>query len=629
MKRLISVLLVAMMVCGFVGCSKGANTGVTGGTVDFAVNEIGNTVDDSSDLPDWTGKKLSLRMWFGAGNGNVRRNLIPTEGVVNEELYRVTGVKFDEDTSFDNGGESFDAKVAKNIASNDWPDVLVQVEDPRFVEEGLVYDLTDLIPKYCPNIVALANKTGVDYLDYFRDKNTGRIYKVPIQSMNFSYNMPDLNKEDLILVEPPVDPIGYVYVRDDVLKMLYPNAKSQTEIEELYMKNGGFSMEEILDVPINSKEDFFKFLYDIKKLGLKDGNTEIYPTFIADGLDNWALLSNLGFLYGYNINNGYDANYFTYWDKETNQIEYMFKQDFFKEMLRDYTKLVQDGIASPESLVDTRSVFEQKVNNGHYAVIYGATSVPNLETLNAQNEGFKYRKVYINVPFNNEKFVYTTSPNIWGESMMIMNNGRIKEEDLPQILRFVDFVFSEAGQKLTHWGPRSAGLWTEEDGKRTFIDKELEAKILYGAANEKDVYYGLQNGVNNSSWPGSPVMGASRYNPKIMYEIERTPSLASKFFSVGMHQDGNALKSGVSYCPNVWYFTNYVKGAKTFWDARQEYEDSIKKVFTAKDNKEFEKLYKDLVFFAETNGLTDKTLTEINTFYADVYNVNYMDNIKK
>jgi len=64
-KRLISVLLVAMMVCGFAGCSKGANTGVTGGTVDFAVNEIGNTVDDSSDLPDWTGKKLSLRMWFG------------------------------------------------------------------------------------------------------------------------------------------------------------------------------------------------------------------------------------------------------------------------------------------------------------------------------------------------------------------------------------------------------------------------------------------------------------------------------------------------------------------------------------------------------------------------------------
>ena len=144
------------------GCGDKDKEAATGGSSDVAVNELGNTVEDSSDLPDWEGKKLDLRMWWGQGTSSIAKNNKPTKDVVWPEIYRVTGVRFTED-SFDNGGELMDAKISNIIAANDWPDIVVNPEAAvleKMIDADMVYDLTDLIPKYMPNLTKLIELGG-------------------------------------------------------------------------------------------------------------------------------------------------------------------------------------------------------------------------------------------------------------------------------------------------------------------------------------------------------------------------------------------------------------------------------------------------------------------------------------
>ncbi len=623
MKKISAIILVIVMVFTMLaGCGE-SNEQTPGQTVSesgVAVNEMGNMVEDSSDLPDWTGKKLDLIMWYGMGTSAVHRNNKPTEDVVSPELFRVTGVKYSEE-SFDNGGELMDARIAKIMAANDWPDVIVDGENAvleKMIEADMIYDLTDLIPKYCTNMSAIAKSGGVDLMQ--SNRSDGKIYTLPM-GFPLKNTAPDLDRNVAARFIVPTEPNSYIYVRDDILRMIYPEAKTQQEIEDIYMTNGRFTKEEIMDVPINSKEDFFNFLYEIKKLNVKEGNRDVYPFYVYDGIDNWNLLANLGAIYGYCIPQS-GANYFTYWDKESGKVDYMFKQPFFKEILRDWTMLLRDEIVSEETLVDSRAQFEEKVNNGLYAILYG-TALPEQNALNTnlENAGkdYKYRKVYLNIPINNEKFLFTDNEVASGSFAIVKNT--VKEEDLPQILRFVDFAFSEAGQKLTHWGPRSAGLWKEENGKRIFTDKELEANLVYDEANDKGIYYGIGN-----IWPGYPRVANSRFIPKLIYDFQLNPSMVNRFFSMGTVEEAELVRANA---PNIWAFDGYgVEGVQKFWQSRQAFEDALLRIYVSENDAEFEKFYSDMIKVAEQNGLTDETLAEINKAYETSINKGYMENIK-
>ena len=620
MKRILALILMLTLVTAvFAGCGD-KKTASNGDIYDFAVNEEGNKVDDSSDLPDWKGKKLDLTIWYAQGTGALNKDKKAETPVVADELYRVTGVRFDEKTSFDNGGELMDAKISRVIASGDWPDIIVNSEvaiQERLIEEDMIYDLTDLIPKYMPNLQKLIDLGGEN--PFFKsERDDGKIYSFPILT-NINYAFPDLDPTIAARVTVPTDPAGFVYVRDDILKMIYPEAKTQKEIEEMYVKNGSFTEEEVLDVSFKTKEEFFDFLYKVKELGIKEGNREVFPIYVYDGIDNWSLLSLLsGHLWGYN-SKSLGLNYFTYYDKESKKVEYMFKQPFFKDILKKWTKLVQDGVAEPDSLINNRATFETNANSGLYAVLYGQ-ALPDQNVLNAAGKTFQYRKVYLDIPLNYDKFVFSKTYSS-GDKYSIVKSDKIKEEDLPQILRFFDFMLSEAGQKLHWWGPRSAGLFTEdENGTRKYKDPALEQELVYDAA--KDVTY--KYGLTASTWPGYPAVH-SRYNAKLVYDLAPKASVANKYFSLGMFRQPELT---ISKAANVWEFPRYgVEAADKFWSARQGFETELTKVFTAKNNKEFEKLYDAMIKNAERNGLTDKALKDMNKAYKEL-NKEYMQNLK-
>ncbi len=623
MKRLLALAMCLLLAAApLTGCKENEEEVSSGAGSDYAFNEVGNTVDDSSEMPDWDGKRFDLKLWYAQGTASAKRSKTAENDVVSNEVYRITGVRFDEEESFDNGGESMDSRIAKIMASGDWPDIVCQPERAileKMIEADMVYDLTELIPKYCPNIVAAINAGGRERLK--SDRSDGRLYSIPVAT-NLKVTGQDIDPNTLARVRTPVDYHDYVYVRDDVLRAIYPEAKTQDDIEKIYVENGKFTEEEVYDVPIYTKEEFFEFLRKVKALNLKEGNYDVFPTYVADGYDNWSLFTNFGSLYGYGMGKRVGANYFTYWDKETKNVEYMFKQPEFKAAMKDWTTMVQDGVASADSLLDNRAAFEEKVYNGVYAVLYGST-LPDLNMINSALEksgkDYNYRKVFLQIDPNEDKYLFSESDTI--DVGYAILKSQVKEEDLPQILRFLDFAVSAAGQKLIYWGPKTAGLWTEENGKRKFVDKALEDDMVYGSGSEERVKYNLAD----SAWPGY-IGFESRYDPRIIYDMERTESTANKFFSSGIVRPVTLVTANA---PDIWLFDGCgVKNVQKFWQARQSFEDAVKKVLIAKNDAEFEDLYSALVKLAENNGLTDETLVELNKVYREQINADYMSELE-
>ena len=208
------------------------------------------------------------------------------------------------------------------------------------IEEDMLWDLTELIPEYMPHLQALMDKG--DFLKSARED--GKIYEIKL-SPYITYAYPEMPQELIARTAMPSSDTSYVYVRDDILKKIKPEAYTQEELVKIFSENGKFTEEEILNGAFNSKEEFFDFLRSVKDLGLKSGNREVYATYALSGSDNWDFVTYLaGGLNGYNVIAGTQNNYFSYFDVESEKVEYMFKQEHFKAILKELTELVQEEI---------------------------------------------------------------------------------------------------------------------------------------------------------------------------------------------------------------------------------------------------------------------------------------------
>ena len=89
------------------------------------------------------------------------------------------------------------------------------------------------------------------------------------------------------------------WIRDDILKMFYPEAKTYDELCAMIDEKGAPIGDELLDIPIYSTDEFIDFMYKIKDANLMEENKRVYP-FGYGGGDNWVALTYLGAdMYGY------------------------------------------------------------------------------------------------------------------------------------------------------------------------------------------------------------------------------------------------------------------------------------------------------------------------------------------
>jgi hypothetical protein len=429
----------------------------------------------------------------------------------------------------------------------------------------------------------------------------------------------------------------FIWVRDDLLKKLYPTAKTQDEIDELYVKNGGkFSREDLYDVPLKSTEDFTKMLYDLQTLIKNENITEngkpVEVTYAFGGQDNWGTLAVLANFYD-RIPKG--SNYFTYFDKKTQQVEFMFQQPFFKDIVHDFNKMVRDKVMDPNSLVENNATHLEKINNGQYAVAY-LYDTPDENVLKAAGKPYRYRKVFIDSALKTDQFISPVGGLANNIGVVIFKDS-VKEEDLPQVVRFLDYMISEVGEKMYTWGPQSAGLFEEKDGKRVFKDKELEDAMVYSKDNGKSLYYNLANtrlastNTYGSGWPYYPtyMWGGSNVTPFYSYDRVLSPSEARNFFDPGNLPNNAYTDHGIPLANDmqIWNFFGAVPSTDQFWKGRDAFEKALTKTLAARDDAHFEELWQQFSDIAEKNGANEQMKKEINDYFMEA-NKDQLDALK-
>lgn len=639
--RLFSVsIALATVLASFSGCggtksgedSTSASTSVAVATGAETQNfwDMLGSAEDSSDLPDWTGKQLKIVEWLGHGTG-FAEHLKAENDVVSPEAKRVTGVELDAENSFDNAQSTIDVKLSLLSAAGDWPDIInttstAQLQD--LVKSGELYDLTELLPKYCPELMKIYDTVKFPkIMDNITAEVSDKIFFVPVgASRELSYEIkkdsPDFDKEKNARIFPnsPMSDWPRIWVRDDILKKMYPSAMSQDEIEALYVKNGTFTEQEIFDVPINSEADFVKFMRDMKALiakeGIKENNKPVEVTYAANGGDNWPVMSCLL----PQINGFPTVDYFTYFDKSKGAIEYSVKQDWFKTMISGYQQLVSEGVVSKESLIDNSAAFTEKLNSGHYAISF-AWLKPDDAALKAAGKTYRYRQLWPNVKFDYTKFAELQGPRANSNNIGIFKDS-VSEEDLPQVLRYINYMASDVGSKLVYWGPRSAGLFTEKDGVRTYTDKELEQNMCYDVDNKANIKYNLYNynisDSNRSAFPQYPLgYYAGLDHPKYVYpELTRSAGSADTYYQPGIIP-GYAREDRFVFVNKGDYLPEYADQWNVFSKGRDAFEKALTATLAAKDTAQFDKLWNDMLSTAEEVGLTDSMLADINKIFAE------------
>jgi len=607
--------------------------------------EMLDEVSDTSDLPTWEGETLEVSVWYAAGTSTLI-GTIPETDVCFKEFERVTGVRFNVEESFDNGGNNIDAKLPMVIASKDYPtmiigyDILKQCNE--LWEEGYLADLTeyyqdgtlDQMLKYLPF------EESYEYVyKHFADED-GNMFLLPnggTASVMNVWGATEFTHEDWDPVYWEThgkSPTNYnnwnsnaaILVRDDILKALYPDCLTMDDIEAIYLEHGTFTEEQIFDLGLEKPEDFFELLYDIQEL-LKTGEftgVDGKPMEVTygpnTGVDNWPWMVTLPYLMDglpqgteYFISANYDAK------KPEDLLQLSIKNEYYIEWMKKINKLIKDDIISQNSLIDNSTTFKEKAKNAHYAVLYGAQHYPYNDN---HDQEWSYRPIYVNTPYNYNRFGGFSS--IMHTDCIGIFKNSLTDAQLDQLMHALNYLNSEVGMKNFYWGPRSAGLFTEdENGYRTYTKQELIDCMLYNIDNGYATDYGIFN--TSMAVPLFNIrpkgVGQMIYQPLYLSAgtAERKAVDAKRYFCPGI-LEGHAMKDHAIFVPvsnNIYTSGLHIDGIKQFWDARAGFEDQMKKVIAASDEATFERELQELYAYVEQNGLTEETIQEFSEMFLE------------
>jgi hypothetical protein len=634
-KAMCAVLAIALAVAVGAGCKKKLPAPAN---VDAAYEWLKDKYTDSSQLNSWDQEiKLDLVAWNTNQTGGFKR-YESSNDVVSSEIERITGISIDTDKLIDNAGKTADVRFG-DLLTIGLPDIAY---GNSWIDPEEVYDLTDLIDKYCPTIKARMPKTVWNATN-INGGQKGKVFAVPYGLGNVSLSEvdPKTDRNKSLMFQFIHDNYPYVLVREDILKDAYPEAKTKAEIRAIYNEKGYFSEEELFDVEIESAEQFrTEFLPNIYKAIHADqkykinGERWIMPMLAGDGSDRdtWSFLGILlPWLLGATAS--YSNTMFSYWDALDQECKVMVAQDFYKEELAEWAELIKNGTYINQfGLRESNATVQSELNNGYYVIAYMYNCRPNGDIATYKGEQVNYRRVYMKIP-QNERFEYLVNAVPAPAGVSIFKD-KVREDDLPQILRWLDFQASELGDKLFAWGPQSAGLFEERevDGKtiRQYKNEALVDQMVYSTATlgTEVQKYNLSNASIESAQPVFPffIYGGSKDHPKCVYDLSRINSLVDLAFCSGAVVEQQKIKIARTAGLDSWS-ENELEGITKLWSRRATVETALKEVIVSGDN--FEAKYAAMKNQLNSVGWTESYFTGVFTEKFLNLNVDWLENFYK
>lgn len=536
--------------------------------------------------------ELELTIWNTQGTDYVMPQDIPNN-VVETWLYDKTKIKVEN--IYGNDGGQWDTKLYRLVASDNMPHIVYcgagqgPAHFMKLKELDQVWEITpELLDKYAPNL-----KKRVDTRLWEKIKIGGKIYGIPMSSRlpaaiedTLEPELRKFIKENYEVAQNDVTIEGgqSLWIRDDIAKTLFPDAKSYDQLVALLEEKQARIGDDLLDIPVYSTDDYVKMMYDIKNLNLKENGKTVFP-FGYTGGDNWVALSWLGadML-------GYKKHYYTgAWNDNTQRMEFPLAGDIVKRAAKIQNQMLRENVIDPESLAHTIAEFKEKVMNGLYAIapLTIADRPDNINNELAQRgKPFRYRPLYTQVPALPGNSPYR-EPESWGEAICILKT--VSEEQLPQVLNWLDVQVTDEFQQVLWWGSPEDGLYTEtEDGKRQFNDPRFTEYFVNGDKNALKYTETRGLGVSPGFLNSFADKRTSVWSPNIMYRKVNLMPVESSGFSFSL--DSPHTQNIKNYPPCQIWSVEYteIPEVVAIWGSRQQWETPFKLAMAADSDENFE-----------------------------------------
>ena len=448
-RKVVSLMLVSAMVAGMLagcgsdsGSSKGGSSTETGSAAE--ASSSGESADDADDKSPITFE------YFNADgkNGN-------WDNPVAKAITEATGVTLDVSYPVASQGDAKE-DVALMIANDEYPDMIyAKGSATDLYQAGALIDMTDLIEKYGPNIK--------------------KMYGAEMEKLKWSQD------------DPGIYQLSYAGVNQKTL-----TTGGSCQIQWAALKENDYKYPKTLD----EYEKMIKS-YLAAHPKTEDGLDMIGITMSAS---DWHWMITLGNPAGLIADASPDNGQWII-DDEYN-VHYKHVTDEEKEYFKWLCRMYNEGILDPNFATQTDDDYIAKVASGRVVAITDAEWHYSQCEATLVADG-KVDQTYVGLPVTlredqvEKALMYQGTTVGWGI-------GITKScEDPVRAIKFLDYLCSDEGQILYHWGIEGENYFLDDDGQPYRTDEEV-------AKAQSDPDYAKNTGIDN--YTGFPIYGTGSYS---------------------------------------------------------------------------------------------------------------------
>lgn len=448
-RKVVSLMLVSAMVAGMLagcgsdsGSSKGGSSTETGSAAE--ASSSGETADDADDKSPITFE------YFNADgkNGN-------WDNPVAKAITEATGVTLDVSYPVASQGDAKE-DIALMIANDEYPDMIyAKGSATDLYQAGALIDMTDLIEKYGPNIK--------------------KMYGTEMEKLKWSQD------------DPGIYQLSYAGVNQKTL-----TTGGSCQIQWAALKENDYKYPKTLD----EYEKMIKS-YLAAHPKTEDGLDMIGITMSAS---DWHWMITLGNPAGLIADASPDNGQWII-DDEYN-VHYKHVTDEEKEYFKWLCRMYNEGILDPNFATQTDDDYIAKVASGRVVAITDAEWHYSQCEATLVADG-KVDQTYVGLPVTlredqvEKALLYQGTTVGWGI-------GITKScEDPVRAIKFLDYLCSDEGQILYHWGIEGENYFLDDDGQPYRTDEEV-------AKAQSDPDYAKNTGIDN--YTGFPIYGTGSYS---------------------------------------------------------------------------------------------------------------------
>ena len=445
-RKVVSLMLVSAMVAGMLagcgsdsGSSKGGSSTETGSAAE--ASSSGETADDKSPI---TFQYINA----DGKNGN-------WDNPVAKAITEATGVTLDVSYPVASQGDAKE-DIALMIANDEYPDMIyAKGSATDLYQAGALIDMTDLIEKYGPNIK--------------------KMYGAEMEKLKWSQD------------DPGIYQLSYAGVNQKTL-----TTGGSCQIQWAALKENDYKYPKTLD----EYEKMIKS-YLAAHPKTEDGLDMIGITMSAS---DWHWMITLGNPAGLIADASPDNGQWII-DDEYN-VHYKHVTDEEKEYFKWLCRMYNEGILDPNFATQTDDDYIAKVASGRVVAITDAEWHYSQCEATLVADG-KVDQTYVGLPVTlredqvEKALLYQGTTVGWGI-------GITKScEDPVRAIKFLDYLCSDEGQILYHWGIEGENYFLDDDGQPYRTDEEV-------AKAQSDPDYAKNTGIDN--YTGFPIYGTGSYS---------------------------------------------------------------------------------------------------------------------